>query len=145
MKDLIRDEPTRGYWIISIVALFWNLLGVMAYLMQVTLTDADFAAMSAAERALYADLPTWVTAAYAIAVFSGVLACAALLLRKGFAVPLFAISLLAVLAQMAYSLLLSNTVEVLGSSALIMPVAVIVIGAYLLMFASNANKRGILS
>lgn len=145
MNDLIRDEPTRGYWIISIVALFWNLLGVMAYLMQVTLTEADFAAMSEAERALYTDLPTWVTAAYAIAVFSGVLASAALLLRKSFAVPLFAISLLAVLVQMAYSLLLSNTLEVLGMTALIMPLVVIAIGAYLLMFASNANKRGILS
>lgn len=145
MNDLIRDEPTRSYWIVSIVALLWNLLGVMAFVMQMTLTAADYASMAAAERALYTDLPAWVNGAYAVAVFGGVLGCIALLLRKSWAVPVFAISLIAILAQMGYSFFLTNVFEVMGATAIIMPLFVIAIGVFLLMFAKNANKRGILA
>ncbi|NNF67146.1 MAG: hypothetical protein HKM98_06525 [Gammaproteobacteria bacterium] len=145
MNDAIRDEPTRGYWIISIVALLWNLLGVMAYMMHVTLTAEDFAAMGEAERALYTGAPTWVTGAYAIAVFGGTLGCIALLLRKSWAAPVFVISLIAILAQMGYSLLMTDVIEVMGAGSVIMPLVVIAIGVYLVMFARGSKKRGILS
>ncbi|MGB5738693.1 MAG: hypothetical protein WBM54_05050 [Woeseia sp.] len=144
MNDMIRDEPTRSYWIISIVALLWNLLGVMAYMMHVSMTAEDFAAMSDAERALYTGAPAWVTGAYAIAVFGGVLGCIALLLRKSFAVPVFAISLIAILAQMGYSLLLTDVITVMGAGSVVMPLVVIAIGVYLLMYANSAKKRGVL-
>lgn len=144
MNDVIRDEPTRGYWIISIVALLWNLLGIMAYMMHVTLTAEDLAAMNEAERALYTGAPAWVTAAYAIAVFGGTLGCVGLLLRKSWAVAVFAVSLVAIIAQMGYSLLMTDLIEVMGASSVIMPLVVVAIGAYLLYFANNAKSTGIL-
>lgn len=145
MNDLIRDETTRSYWVISIVALLWNLLGVMAYMMHVTLTAEDLAIMSEAERALYTDQPAWVTSAYAIAVFGGVLGCIGLLLRKTWALPVLVVSLVAIVAQMGYSLLLTETMEVMGATAAIMPLVVIAIGAYLVYFANDAKARGILA
>ena len=77
-----RSTPTRGFWIISGLALVWNLLGVANYLMSVTMDPEVLAALPEAEQALYADIPAWVTSAFAIAVFSGTLASLALLLRK---------------------------------------------------------------
>ena len=130
MSDLIRDEPTRSYWIISILALLWNLLGIMTYMMHVTLTAEDLAAMREAERALYAGTPAWVTGAYAIAVFGGTLGCVALLLRKGWAVAVFGVSLAAIVAQMGYSLLMTDLIEVMGAGSVIMPLVIIAIGVY---------------
>jgi len=137
MNDLIRDEATRSYWVISIIALVWNLIGVMTYLMHV-MSKAD-------DVALYTAEPAWVTGAYAIAVFGGTLGCINLLFRQSWAVPVFAVSLVAILLQMGYSVLFTDIVEQAGPSALIMPAVIIAIGAYLLYFAKNAKSRGILA
>jgi hypothetical protein len=144
MNDVLSSKPTRGFWIISGVALVWNLLGVMAYLMHVSMTPETLAAMSPPERALYENAPSWVAGAYAIAVFGGTLGAVGLLLRKSWAIPLFIISLVGILAQMGYSLLIANTIEVMGMSVVIMPLVVILIGIYLLIFSRSAKRQGLI-
>ena len=142
MAETISEKPTRGFWIIGGVALIWNLLGVMAYLLEVTMSPEALAALPEAQRALYADIPVWVTSAYAIAVFAGVLGAIALLLRKGWAVPLFAVSLLAIVVQMGHSLFLTEAIAVLGPAAAIMPVLLIAIGAFLLWYSHATKQKG---
>ncbi len=144
MSDLIANKPGRGFWIIASIALLWNLIGVMTYLMSVTLTAEDLAKMSAAERALYVDIPAWVTAAYAIAVFGGTLGCVALLLRKAWAVPLFAVSLVAILVQMGHAFFMSDMLAVQGATAAALPITIIVVAIYLLWFANAAKKQGLI-
>ncbi len=142
MNGVILSEPTRGYWIISGLALAWNLLGVMAYLMQMTMTPETLAAMSEAERTLYADMPSWVTGAYAVAVFGGTLGCIALLLRKAWSIPLFALSLVGILLQMGYTLLVANTIEIMGASIVVMPLLIILFAVYLIMFSRSSKAQG---
>ena len=76
------NKPKTAFWIIAVIALIWNLMGVMAYLGQAYMTDETKALLPEAEKALYNNVPIWVTAAFAIAVFGGVLASIALLMRK---------------------------------------------------------------
>ena len=38
-------SPPRSFYIIGIAALIWNLIGVMTYIMQVTMSDAAMAAL----------------------------------------------------------------------------------------------------
>ena len=76
------NRPKAAFWIIAVIALIWNLMGVMAYLGQAYMTDEAKALLTEAEKALYDNVPIWVTAAFAIAVFGGVLASIALLMRK---------------------------------------------------------------
>lgn len=142
MTEQADNRPTRGFWIVAIVALVWNLIGVMSYLMTVTMEPGTLAEMPEAERALYSDIPSWATSAYAIAVFGGVLGCLALLLRKAWAVPLFVISLVAVILQMAYGLFMSDLTAVGGASALVMPLVIFLIAAYLVWFSTTAKKQG---
>lgn len=144
MNDGFIEQPTRGFWIIGAAALVWNLLGVAAYLTQVNMSPEAYAALAPEVRALSDATPVWATAAYAVAVFVGTLACIALLLKKSWAVALFAISLLAVFVQFGYSLLLADTIAVLGIQVIIMPLCIIGIGIFLLLFARNATRRGIL-
>ena len=142
MNGAILSEPTRGFWIISGLALIWNLLGVMAYLMQVMMTPEALAAMGEAERALYADMPSWVTGAYAVAVFGGALGCIALLLRKAWSIPLFVVSLVGILLQMGYTLVVANTIEVMGAGIIVMPLFIILVAIYLIMFSRSSKAQG---
>lgn len=131
--------PTRGFWIISSLALVWNLIGVVTYLTTVTTSPEALAALPEAERALYTDTPGWVTSAYAIAVWGGSLG---LLLRQAWAVPVFVISLVAILVQMGHALFMSALLEVQGAAAAILPLLIVVIAAYLVWFSRSAAQRG---
>ena len=133
------------YRIVAILALIWNLMGVSAYLMQVTMSEAGLAALPEAERLLYETTPAWATAAFATAVFAGALGCLLLLLRIGLAVPVLVISLLAVLVQMFHAFFMSNSFEVFGPGGMTMPVMVIVIAFALVLLAEKGKKSAWLS
>ena len=136
------NKPARGFWIVSLLALVWNLIGVASYLMTVTMGPDALSGMSEAEQRLYTDVPAWATAAFAIAVFGGLLGCIALLLRKAWAVPAFAVSLAAILVQMGHAFFVSAMLEVRGGEAAILPVLIIVIAVYLVWFSRSARDRG---
>ena len=142
MAVLTESKPTRSFRIVSILALVWNALGVVTYLMSVTMSAETLAAMPEAERALYTDIPVWVTAAYAIAVFGGTIASIALLMRKAWAVPVFVISLVAIIAQMSHALFMSALIEVQGAGAAVLPVLIVVIAAFLVWYSMSAKKKG---
>jgi hypothetical protein len=131
------NKPKTAFWIIAVIALIWNLMGVMAYLGQAYMTDETKALLPEAEKALYDNVPIWVTAAFAIAVFGGVLASIALLMRKQIAKTLFLVSLIGILVQMIYNFFKSGAMDVYGPGEIIMSTMVIVIGVYLYLYSKN--------
>ena len=140
-----KNKPTTSFWVIGIVALIWNLMGVFAYLQQAYMTAEDLSALPIEEQALYENIPAWVTAAFALAVFGGALGCVLLLLRKKLATLVFIISFVSILAQMTYNLFMSKAMEVYGPGGMIMPVMVIVIGAYLIWYSKKMEAQGVLT
>lgn len=136
------NKPTTLFWVIGVAALVWNGLGVMSYIGQAYMTDEVKAALPEAERALYENVPTWVTAAFAIAVFAGLLGSAFLLMRKKLARPMFLLSLIAIIAQMSYNLFMSKAAEVYGPGSIVMPIMVIIIGVFLLMYSKKTIAKG---
>lgn len=139
------NKPGNGFWIIGIVALIWNLMGVYAYLQQAYMTAEDLAALPSEQQALYENVPAWVTGAFAIAVFGGVLACILLLMKKKLATMIFLVSLIGIIVQMSYNLFMSKAVEVYGPGGMIMPAMVLLIGVYLLWYSKKQEATGILS
>ena len=135
----------RSFLVIGIVALLWNLLGVFSYLMQVTMSAEALAQLPEAERVLIESLPSWVTGAFAIAVFVGLLACVGLLLKKAWAASLFIVSLVAIVLQMGYWLFITNSMEVYGPEVFGMPVLVTSIGVFLVWYSRGAKSKGWLS
>lgn len=142
MTERMSNKPTRWFWILAIAALVWNLLGVMAYVMQVSMTEEALALLPEDQRVLYETIPAWATAAFAIAVFAGAVGCIALLLRKSWATPLLVLSLAGVLVQMFHSFFLSDALEVYGSSGMVMPILVLVIAVWLVGFSRSAAAKG---
>ncbi|MBO6830842.1 hypothetical protein [Allomuricauda sp.] len=135
-------KPPVWFWVVSVIALLWNLLGVMNYLNQAFNQVALMEAMDQAQREVFEGIPAWATAAFAIAVFSGTLASIGLLVRKKWARPLFIVSLVAVIIQFAHWLFISNAVEAFGPSTYGMPIVVVLIGIYLIFFAKKGIEKG---
>lgn len=142
MENNTSIKPPVWFWVVSILALLWNLMGAGAYLADAYMSIESLEAMTQAQRELFESTPPWVTAAYGIAVWGGVLGCIALLLRKKWARPVLLISLLGVLAQQVYNFFLSNAFEVYGSGAMILPIMVIVISVALVYFARMSHSKG---
>lgn len=142
MNNQTRIKPTLWFWVLGVLALLWNLMGVSAYLMDAYMKDDVMAAFSEAQKAIFIDQPIWLTAAYALAVFGGTLGCVGLLLRKKWAIPLFLISLIAVIARTAYYFFMTNSTEVFDMvQGTILPIAVIIIAALLYIFSKIATER----
>jgi len=138
-------KPTTSFWIIGIIALVWNLMGVFAYLQEAYMTAEDLAALPPDQQAFYENAPAWVTGAFALAVFGGALGCLLLLLRKKLATFVLIISFIGILAQMSYNFFISKSMEVYGPGEMIMPVMVIVVGAFLVWYSKKMQTQGILS
>ena len=98
--------------------------------------------MESAERALFENAPAWSTASFAIAVAAGLLGSVLLILRKSLALPVFMISLVAVIIQFTYWLFMTNSPEVYGGQAYTMPAMVTVIAVALVWFSKFTKGKG---
>ena len=81
----MKENPPKWFWWVSGFGLVWNLIGVAAFVGQMTM---DLGTLPDAERIFFEERPFWATAGFGIAVASGVLGCVAMLLRKSWAVPM---------------------------------------------------------
>jgi hypothetical protein len=142
MNGIVGPRPPAWFWIVAVLGLLWEAFGVATYLMHVGVLPMDTSGMSEAETQLSENMPTWATAAYAVAVFAGLIGALGLVLRKGWSRTLLFLSLLALLVQFGWWVLLSGAMEVIGPSMMTMPAIVIVVGVILVLFANHAAKRG---
>ncbi len=133
-------KPTTTFWIISVLALLWNGMGIVAYLGQAYMTDEALALLSDGDQAYHNNTPAWVTAAFATAVFAGALGCLALLLRKKWTTSLFILSLIAVIVQFIYNFFMQEFKEVVGTD-MIWSVVVIVIALFLVWYSKKAASN----
>lgn len=137
-------KPTSAFWIISVAALIWNIMGVIAYLGQAYMTEEVLKALPEGEQAYHNNVPAWVTAVFAIAVFAGVFGSLVLLMRKKWATILFTVSLIAVIAQFIYNVFIQKFVELSGEK-IIWPIVVLIIAVLLVFLSRKAAKEGWIS
>ncbi|MGO1541931.1 MAG: hypothetical protein ACTHZI_00455 [Luteimonas sp.] len=128
--------------VIGWVALFWNLVGVVMFIMQTGLTPEQIAAMPPEQQLVYQAMPGWLAITYAMGVFGGLIGSFGLLLRKGWAVGAFAISLLGVVVQMGGVYAFTPAWQLSGVAGLPMAVLLIAICGFLFWYARRARVRG---
>jgi len=139
-KTMNTKVPT-SYWAISVLALLWNLMGCLAYLTMQFLTPEMMEGMPEAERAILEGTPAWVTTAFAVAVWFGLFGCILLLLRKALALPIFIISVLGIAVQQIGNIIIVRAMETFEATDAIMPIAVLLIGIYLIIFSRKAKTN----
>jgi len=138
------NEKTIPKWFIpvAILAMVWNLMGVMAFISQVMMTPEMIAELPQAEQVFYTSLPLWATMAFACAVFGGAFGSLALLMKKMLAEPLLILSLVGVAVQMFHSFVISNSFEVFGPGGAIMPAMIVIIAIVLVRLTGKAKING---
>jgi hypothetical protein len=142
MSKNATTKPPVWFWIVSVLALLWNLMGVMNYLGSTFMKEAMKAEMTPEQVNLMESTPAWVTAAFAIAVWFGAAGCIGLLLRKKWAKSALGMSLIGILVQTGYGFFMTNATEVYGQTeAFIIPMMVIVIGIFLIFFARLSERK----
>jgi hypothetical protein len=141
MKNL-KIHPPKWFWVIVVLALLWNLIGVMAFIGELLIDPKELENLIETERNFYAARPIWVIIAYALAVFGGSLGAIALLVRKKAAKSFFILSLVGILAQQFYAFFLSEALNQLGLEDLVLPLAIIIIGFLLLWYTKYCIAKG---
>ncbi len=131
--------PPRSFWMVSGVGLVWNLIGVAAFLGQMTM---DTSSLSDAERAFYESVPVWATIAFGVAVSTGVLGSVALLLRQRWAILTFIVSIFGIVIQDVHSIFIGGGIEVFGVAGLVLPFLTLSIAAALIGHARYSATKG---
>ena len=140
------NKPGIAFWIIGIIALLWNGMGVYNYLIQAYQTEAFTSSLNEAQLALMESMPSWNTALFAIAVFSGLIGTIFLLMKKKVSVSLFTLSFLSATVMQLYWLFGTDAVEVFSESMpYLMPVLVIVVCIFLVWYSKDQKAKGVLS
>ncbi len=127
------------FWVAAGLALLFEAFGCYTYIAQVT---SNHSILPLDQRAIWEATPAWMIAAYAIAVWVGLIGAVLLLMRRKLAVPALLVSLIAVVVQFSGLFLVPQLRQTVPDSALTGPIAIIVICYLIFMLARLANKRG---
>ena len=127
-----------SFWVISVVGLLWNILGVVNFFVQ--MSPEMLVSYRESERTIVEGRPSWATAAFALAVLGGALGCLLLLFRDSAAFYLFIASFFGVVVTMIHALSLGIHFEA-GEFAgiIILPLAV---AAFLIWYTKYAARKG---
>jgi len=139
-----QTKAPTWFWIIGVIALLWNGLGVFAYLQQVMMSAEQFAALPEIQQDLLSTQPVWVTAAFAIAVFAGFVASISWLMQKRVTVRLYLLSLLAVIVQFSSYFIVDGYREFISGQGWVMPGLILLFAVGFLLVSRQAEKKGLL-
>lgn len=136
-------KPPKWYFVVTGLLILWALVGCYSYLAQVMMSPADLAKLPEAQRDMMTTLPTWLTALFAIAVWSALAGAICLLLRLTFAPTAYLVSLVAVVVQFGWILGATPIIKTMGFlDAAGFPIFIAIAGAASLWFARMAKGRG---
>ncbi len=135
-----RPRPPVHLWIVGVLALLWN-----AGTTWRPRPEPYMSQYSEEQLAYFYGFPAWVVAVWAISVFSGFLGAIALLLRRKWAVWLFALSLAGLVINSIYTLVLSEGADVMGTVGTVMTVVIFVVAIALWWYAQRMAAKGVLT
>ena len=144
----MNDETSSGvhwsFWAIGVIALIWNILGAVNFLVQM---DTDMvASFPETARAIIEGRPVWATGGFAIAVFGGALGCLLLLFRKSIAYYVFIASLLGTIVTMIHTIgVASSTIGFAPSEIFMMILMPLLVAALLIWYSKQVERRGWIS
>jgi len=139
MADEYASGAPRWFTFAALAALAWEIIGCAMYLMQVSV---DPAALPADQRQMWDATPAWITGAYAVAVWVGLVGAVLLLMRRKFAEPLLLVSLIAVVVQFSGLLVVPELRNLVSSDMLFLPFLIVVVCGVIWHFARRARRSG---
>lgn len=142
MDEQPKASAPKWFWVIAAVSLLWNMMGCVNFLCEVFAKEAMIEWMTEEQKEWARSTPTWIYFVFAISVSTGLAGSICLLKRKRLSVPLFKISLVAVLILMVYTMLIAGGLQVMGPSGAVMPVLVVTLSIAWLWLALLSKRKG---
>jgi len=135
------------FWAVSIIALLWNAMGCFQWFVEYNFFSNPDSRVALPEemRDMYDYTPSWTYIVFAVAVLTGLIGSILLLMKKKAAVPVFLISIVAIIIMNINNLFLSGLLAEKGLSVLWMPLFVILFAVFLYFFARHWRDRGLLT
>ncbi|PJJ97466.1 hypothetical protein CO641_10880 [Lysobacteraceae bacterium NML91-0213] len=143
METAARHVPARVR-VVGALALLWNLVGVAAFVMQLSMPAEALAAMPPEQRAVYEATPSWIYLFYGTATIGGALGSLGLLLGRRWAAAVLLVALAALLLQVAASYAVTPAWSLNGAPGLVFPALLLAIAVALYLFARRMAARGVL-
>lgn len=134
------------FWIAAIAGLAWNVFGAVQFVGSLSATPESLQeqGLTAEQATVMLGYPSWMTVAFAIGVFGGVIGCLLLLVRKPAAVAVFAVSLLAFIALYIGDIV-HGVFAAMGTPQIVILSIVVLIAAALLWLARRFHQNGALA
>jgi hypothetical protein len=132
-------------WIVGILAVLWNAVGAFDYTATQYRIESYMANFTPEQLEYFYGFPAWVDAAWALGVWGSLLGSLALLLRKSWAVWLFAISIVGLAGTSVYNFLLSSGAEMMGEGGAMFTGFIWLVVLFLFFYSRAMAKRGILT
>jgi hypothetical protein len=140
MTTAVAPSPRWLTWV-GIVFLLWNLMGIVAFVSQWSMSVSDIAALPQVQRDLWGSMPAWVWAAYGIAVSIAVVGSIGLLMRKWWSPLAYAVSLIALLIQFSYPFLIAKGAQA-DIGMLAFPIFIVVMGVAQWQLSRHWQRKG---
>ena len=140
----VRHKTPKHLWIVGILAVLWNLMGVFDYLATQLKLESYMGEFTPEQLDYFYGIPAWAVAGWAIAVWVGLAGAVGLLLRRKWSAMAFAISLAGLALSSIYTLGLSNGLEIMGSAGTVMTVLIWVVSIFLVWYSRQQTKVGVL-
>lgn len=137
-----RQATPWHLWVVAGLTLLWNGSGAVTIMLA---QAGRLSGISADEAAYYAAQPSWLIISTDVATLAPLVAGFALLFRSRFAVPLFAVSLVLIVANHAHELASGTSRALVNPGASIVTTIILVIASLQLVYASAMKKRAILA
>jgi len=136
-------KPSIWFWIITVLALLWNLMGVGAFIADMMMTPETLAEVYPANEVEFLKTyPSWTKIFYGLATVGGFLGCMGLIFRKRWALGMFVLSLFGVVIQQAHAIFMTDSIAVFGNAtAIYFPIAILVIAVLMILFTKSSIAK----
>lgn len=139
------NKLTKWFKAIAIIALLWNIMGVMSYLMHAYMSEETLATLPKNQQDFMNNLPAWRMASFAIATFGALIASILLLMKKKMALTLFTLSFIAIIAGNIYDIFMANYYKDAEITGLILPLTIFLISLFLIWFTKKLTQQNFLN
>lgn len=130
--------------VVAVIAILWHAMGAFDYAATQLRLDFYMSEFTQEQLDYFYSFPAWADGAWAIAVWSSLLAAFGLLLRRAWSVWLFGLALIGLLATTVYNFGLSDGAAIMGEGATMFTAVIWLIAIGLLVYSRTMMQRGAL-
>ena len=136
----LKSKPPLSFWFISILALVWNIKGVISFIGIIFISDENLNLLSVTKKEYLTSIPVMISAVYAFSIFAGIIGSVLLLLKRNESALIFLVAFISQIVYQHYFLVIQESIKITSTNAFY-PLIYVIVSFLLLVFASSNHKK----